>query len=232
MQHIQHIAPLLQTLLWVVLIAGLALRFHKPVYEILTALAARISGGSGVKLGPVEIAAQLVPQGPDRKRAKAESEIRELVQNATGAQPSAPPIPRRKAEARYYQAEDLALRALQAEYGATMRRQVTTGRDPGFDGVFSKDKHLYVVEVKYYTSFVDTEKLSLSAERIGRTVESLGWPNVILLLAVVFEHPDAIQKYEARIRDTLTRLPIETELKTFALPELRSRFGISPPDDG
>jgi hypothetical protein len=47
--------------------------------------------------------------------------------------------------AKYFQAEDLVLRAIQSEYGATVSRQVTAGADMGFDGAFVSNGRLNIV---------------------------------------------------------------------------------------
>jgi len=70
-------------------------------------------------------------------------------------------------QAKYFQAEDLVLRAIQTEYGAAVKRQVTAGNDMGFDAAFSSNGRLNIVEVKY----VGVAR-SLSHLRIARTTNS------------------------------------------------------------
>ncbi len=55
----EHISPLIQTVLWVGLVAAIVWRFHIPIYGILAALQKRVESGASVKAGPFEISERL-----------------------------------------------------------------------------------------------------------------------------------------------------------------------------
>jgi len=59
--RMEHIAPLIQTLLWVSLVGAIVWRFHRSIEEILSALHKRIDGGSNVKAGWFELTDQFRP---------------------------------------------------------------------------------------------------------------------------------------------------------------------------
>lgn len=229
----EHIAPLIQTVLWVGLIAGIVWRFNKPIFDLFVALNKRIVAGSTIKAGPFELSDQLKPQDPSKQKEKAESEVRELLQAETETN-SAPPTQRvARVQARYFQAEDLVLRALQAEYGTTISRQLTAGADMGFDGAFVIRGQLSIIEVKYFTGHVSVNKLRHSLDRLTASIEQYGWGNVRIILAVVFENSEDIDKVEKSLKEEIvvcTRFWVE--VRCYSLQELQQKFGVSGENNG
>ena len=136
--------PLATTFLWVLLIVGLVAWFNKPLRAILEAVHRRIETGSTVKAGWFELTDQLRPQSPEQQRERAKIEIAEVEQQevagSIGNQTS-----RADAVNLYLQAEDLALRAVQAEYEIPLSRNLTTSGGAQFDAAFVKDGRLHVV---------------------------------------------------------------------------------------
>ena len=164
----EHIAPLIQTVLWVGLIAGIVWRFHAPIYGLLVALQKRIETGSNVKAGPFEISDQLKPQDPASQKEKAAVETQEVLEAQEKLSPAAAPAISisTSIQARYFQAEDMVLRAIQAEYGAPINRQVTAGRDSGFDGLFITSGRTNVVEVKYIAGKGQNQRIKATIQRL------------------------------------------------------------------
>jgi len=231
----EHIAPLIQTVLWVGLIAGVVWRFNKPINDLLIALHKRIDAGSTIKAGPFELSDQLKPQDPGKQKEKIESELRELLQIETTAAPT-PFSPDRRAatvQAHYFQAEDLVLRALQAEYGSTISRQVTAGADMGFDGVFVSKGRLHIVEVKYFVgSGAQLDRLRMSVDRIASSLKRYGWRNVQIILAVVFENPDDLVKRSERLKEIAAASTVPVEIRCYSMAELQQKFGVAGEGNG
>lgn len=232
----EHIAPLVQTVLWVGLIAGIVWRFHTPIHGLLSALQKRIEGGSNLKAGPFELIDQLRPQEPEKQKQKVESELLEALPVAPDALPSAPALPGlvegRSRQAIYFQAEDLALRAIQAEYGQPISRQLTAGSDVGFDGVFTINGRLNIVEVKYVRDVKTIPRLRSSLERIVGAVEKYNWRNVQLILVVVFEREEDVPKADISLLHTVKGLEVPVAIRPFSLPELKRRFGLAAGEGG
>ncbi len=229
----EYIAPLLQTVLWVGLL-GIVLRlFHKPIYDLLITLQKRIESGSNIKAGPFELTEQLKPQDPSQQREKAALEIEELMQEQRPEQvQKLPEVVSRKAlalKAKYFQAEDLVLRAIQTEYGATVERNVTAGSDIGFDGAFVSNGRLNIVEVKYLarptSNFFNILK---SVDRIEASITRYGWRNVQILLAVVVESAEDFAKVNTGLQAKIARKQdnVEVVIRCYTFAELQQKFGV------
>lgn len=227
----EHIAPLVQTVLWVGLIVGIIWRFHTPIHGLLVALQKRVEGGSTLKAGPFELIDQLRPQEPDKQKQKVEAELLEASPIAPDVAPTVPALPglveSRSRQATYFQAEDLALRAIQAEYGKPISRQLTAGSDVGFDGVFTVNGRLNIVEVKYVRDVKTIPRLRASLERIVRAVEKYNWRNVQLTLVAVFEHEEDVLKADMLLSHAVDGLEVPVSIRAFSLPELKRRFGLT-----
>lgn len=233
----EHIAPLIQTVLWVGLIGVVLWRFYEPIHGLLVALQKRVEAGSTIKAGPFELTEQLKPQDPAKQKQKAASEIEEVLQvsNDTGAGPAPAPEGERPADiqAKYFQAEDLVLRAIQAEYGATISRQVTAGSDMGFDGAFVTNGRLNIVEVKYLRGpSGNVSRLRPSINRLANTVAAYGWNNAQIILAVVFERSEEVARATEMLKSLVAEARIPTVVRCFSLQELQRNFGVAENPDG
>jgi hypothetical protein len=169
---------------------------------------------------------QLKPTSAPKQATKAREENQESEQGqAIDTMPQLKSTPRTKA----LLAEDLALRALQEEYGASIRRQVTAGDDPGFDGAFVVENRLYIVEVKYFRSSFLPDKLESSILRLASSINRYGWTNVQIILAAVFEELDDAYKKTIRLSNAVSASSVPVVVRTFSMAELNARFGV-PPD--
>lgn len=227
----QHTAPFIQNLLLVGLIAGIVWKFHKPLYGLLEALQKRVESGSNIKAGPFEITEQLRPQDPVSQQQKAAAETLEVLEAQAQEQeaPEEKPLAERAStvQARYFQAEDLVLRAIQAEYGAPVKRQMAAGRDAGFDGVFYASHRANVVEVKYVPGRGHNQKLRAAVERLTATIQQYGWLNAQIILALVFETEEDIERVKELLSAAFLSNPIPVEVKTYAMFALEEQFGVS-----
>lgn len=228
----EHIAPLIQTVLWVGLIAGVLWRFYSPIYGLLVALQKRVEAGSNIKAGPFELTDQLKPQDPSKQKEKAESEVQEVLeampQLESTNMTSSPSQLAAAVHAKYFQAEDLVLRAIQDEYGATVSRQMTAGADMGFDGTFINNGRLNIVEVKYVSGSSNAVlKLRHSIERLSTTISKYRWHNVQIILAVVFERPEEVAKGYERLQELIALTSTPVVIRCYSFPELQRKFGIA-----
>lgn len=235
----EHIAPLIQTFLWVGLIVGVLWRFHAPIYGLLAALQKRVEAGSDVKAGPFELTQRFAPQDPAKQKEKAATELQEVLQATQKLEvpPAHPLTPEQAAtvQAKYFQAEDLVLRAIQAEYGATVSRQVTAGADMGFDGVFVTSGRLNVVEVKYVTSAVGPVQISRfrsSVERLSSAISRYGWRNAQVILAVVFENSEDLVRGGERLQKLAVASSVPLVIRSYSIAELQLKFGVAAQEGG
>lgn len=230
----QYIASLIQTVLWVGLIVGIVWRFHSPIYGLLVALQKRIEGGSNIKAGPFELSDQLKPQAPNAQKEKVAEEVQEVLeaQNVAAAEgavavPQSPLSERTKdIQARYFQAEDLVLRSLQAEYGAPVTRQVTAGRDDGFDGVLLAGGRTTVVEVKYIASGSSYPRIKPSIQRLTDAIRSYGWKNPQIILALVYENGEDVKHAREMLSSAFAKNEVPVIVRAFTISQLREQFGV------
>jgi len=130
-------------------------------------------------------------------------------------------------KAKYFQAEDLVLRAIQAEYGATISREVTAGADMGFDGVFVTNGRLNIVEVKYLRGpSGNVSRLLPSMERLVNSIVCYSWRNAQIILAVVFEKAEEVPRATELLKRLTSEMAIPVVVRCFALAELQARFGV------
>jgi len=230
----EHVAPLIQTVLWVGLIGGIVWRFHAPIYGLLTALQQRVESGSTVKAGPFELIDQLRPQEPEKQKQKAEAEVLEALPPQPESTLAAPALPRLvpTRQAVYFQAEDLALRAIQAEYGQPISRQVTAGSDLGFDGVFTVNGRLNIVEVKYVREINAIPRIRSSLERLASAIQKYNWRNAQVILVLVFEREEDVTKADMYVLQATKDLGVPVTTRPYSLPELQRRFGLEGSDGG
>lgn len=71
--------PLFQTILWILLIAILAIIFHKQCIQILKSILNRIEKGSSIKVGPVELRSDL--KSLDYASPEDSDEVYEVEEN-------------------------------------------------------------------------------------------------------------------------------------------------------
>ena len=222
----EHIAPLIQTILWVGLIAGIIWRFHAPIYGLLVALQRRIEAGSNVKAGPFEITDQLKPQDANSQKEKAAAEILEATIDQNPIAATAEALKPTTAS-RYFKAEDLVLRAIQSEYGVPMHRQVTAGRDSGFDGVFTSGGMTSVVEVKYIASKGKSPRLRESIHRLTKIIQQYSWNNTQIILALVFESEEDVKNQKEILSVGFSENAVPVVVRVFTMAQLEAQFGVN-----
>lgn len=223
----EHIAPLIQTLLWVVLIGGVMIRFHRPIYDILVSLQKRIDAGSSVRAGPFELGSDVRPSNADEQREKLAAELEQVLSEQADGPSEQPPVVQAQVQSRLIQAEDLALRAVQSEFGKPINRQMTLGLDVRMDGAFVLNDRLHVVEVKYLLK----PKSGLSSVRttLERYTNAFGRyrrSNVTIVLVLVFQNEIDVDVYTHQARTLSRGFSLDVDVRGYALPELQRRFGI------
>lgn len=238
----EHWGPLLQTVLWVVLIGGIAWRFHKPIEQLLEALTDRIKSGSDVTAGPFSVKG-LQPLSVQEQAVRANQEIEEANAVANAPAPPAPddepdlapapatppeptPTPTPQFRAKYFQAEDLALRAVQAEFGQPINRQVSAGPGQQFDGAFVHSNRLNIVEVKYVSKPPPKALLQQLLHRVQSFVLSHNFKSVNLILVAVVDRTSDVDATLKRFTAIADEASIPTVVRVYALSELQAKFGI------
>lgn len=239
----EHWGPLLQSVLWVGLIGGIAYRFHRPIQGLLDALTERVKAGSDVTAGPFSVKAMQSLSVPEQA-ARANQEIEEA--NAVANSPTIPtqaednssaqwstssfasttPAPTLQFRAQYFQAEDLALRAVQAEFGQPISRQVSAGRNQEFDGAFVHNNRMNIVEVKYVSKAPPKALLQQVLHRVQRFVVSHNLRSVNLILVAVVDRTSDIEATLKRFTSIADESSIPTIVRVYALSELQAKFGI------
>ena len=119
------------------------------------------------------------------------------------------------------------LRAIQAEYGAAVRRQVTAGRDSGFDGLLISNGRTTVIEVKYVPAARSSQRFRPSIQRLTETVLQYGWPNPQIILAVVFEREEDVKNSREFFAAAFSENPVSVTVRIFTLDQLKAQFGVS-----
>lgn len=234
----EHWTALIQTGLWVSLITGIAYRFHEPLQALLEALVERIKSGSDVTAGPFSVWS-IQSLAVSEQVARADQEIEE-ANNASYAAVSQAPFnesptptpsnaitaPTPQFRARYFQAEDLALRAVQSEFGQPISRQITGGRDQGFDGAFVQNNCINIVEVRYVAKAPPKVLIQQSLRRIQSYIASNNWRRVNLIMVIVVDHDDEVEPTQERITAVAAESPVPVTARVYALSDLKLKFGI------
>lgn len=228
----QYLAPLVQTALWVALAAAVLWRFHKPLHSLLTALAKRIDTGSSVKAGPFEISEQVRPQTQEDQSKRISAETRELL-SISNPPPSSGVTAASTHElittAQFFVAEDLALRALQAEFGEVLSRQVVVGTDLKVDALFMQGSELNLVEVKFLPSAVRlgdvVRQLIHRVEHGVATDKKLRHIRPNLIIVLVLNSAERLNSMRQELERFAEDSPLQVSFRTYLIEELQSRFG-------
>ena len=128
--------------------------------------------------------------------------------------------------ARYFLAEDLALRVVQLEYGASVNRQVTAGSDMGFDGTFIANGQLHIVEVKFFSTSLKIDLIHRSLERIIFALKRYGWKNVRIVLVLVNEDALEMETMMSRVQTLVKTIEFPVDVRGYSLRELQRQFGV------
>ncbi len=222
----EHLAPLFQTVLWVALVGGIVWRYHESVDGLLQALKRRIEQGGDLKAGPFELKGGLRSQDRAAQSHKLTNEVRELQLEHQTEDSAVSSQQGGTIQNRYLKAEDLAMRALQAEFAVPIARQVTGGRDGGFDGAFQTTEGDYIVEVKYsYHKFTRAKVRQVFSQLVG-SVQKYSWSKVRVLLVLIGESSDAFPVEERELQELVAAFPIPCTIRTYVLGDLERDFGV------
>lgn len=224
LQWMEGLSKISSSLAWPLFGLIVLLTFRRQFAELIGRI-------KSIELGKnkVVLDTQLRPMPAPQQAAKSREENKDTDE---GSSTSLPANMRASPQSRYLLAEDLALRALQEEYGASIRRQVTAGADPGFDGAFVIDNRLYIVEVKYYRSSFIPNKLQSSIFSLADSINRYGWSNVQIILAAVFDELDDAYTKTVRLSSAVSTSIVPVIVRTFSMAELNARFGVPPNIDG
>lgn len=233
----QYIAPLLQTLLWVGLVAGIIIRFHKPIHGLLSALQRRIEAGSTIEAGPFKLGADVKPTPPARQRERSEIELAQIV-NEQLTEPAAPgtpglpaPAEPTKLRSRFFQAEELALRAIQTEFNAPINRQVSIGPGLEADGAFVHNDELHLVEVKFIVRPKNARStIERALSHYQRGFGATRRKTVVIILALVFEYESDVTSSTLAFQEIANSTDLRIEVRGFSLRQLQATYGL-PADD-
>jgi hypothetical protein len=214
---------LIQTFLWVGLIGIIFYRYHEQIQALLEAVQKRIQSGSGIKAGMFEIQ----PQAPEQQKRKFDQEIREATgRNSSTSEES--PEASAHFRARYFQAEDLALRAIQSEYGVAINRQVRLGQFM-LDGLFAKDGTGHIVEIKFRKRPSSADEIREIADRIFAATNRFQWRNIRIIIALVYDSDSIdLDKEEERLIKAVEAFGGYVDLRCYSLKQLEQQFGILP----
>lgn len=233
----EHIAPLIQTALWVALVAGIVIRFHRPIHALLVALQQRIEAGSAIEAGPFKLGADLRPTPAVQQRQRSEAELAQIVTeqlelpgtsaDQTAGASAEPP----KLRSRFFLAEELALRAVQTEFNAPINRQVSIAPGVETDGAFIHKDELHVVEVKYIVRPKNAEStIRNTLAHYERAFGDTRKRSIILVLALVYEHEADIAASRARFEELARQSELRVIVRGYSRKTLQSTFGL-PADD-
>ncbi len=233
----QYIAPLLQTLLWVGLVAGIVIRFHRPIHGLLSALQRRIEAGSTLEAGPFKLGSDVKPTSPAQQRERSEAELAQIVNEqlsepvAVGGTALPAPAEPTKLRSRFFQAEELALRAIQTEFNAPINRQVSIGPGLEADGAFVQNDELHLVEVKF---IVRPKNASSTIERTlshyQRAFGATRRKNVVIVLALVYQFESDVTRSTLEFQEIANASELRVEVRGFSLKQLQATYGL-PADD-
>ena len=228
MQHLIALAPfvpLFQTLLWIVFALGLLFCFRRQTLSILRAIQRRIETGATVKAGWFELSEQIRPQTPEAQRKRLDDETKEVLGSQLKSQATETTTKPEDVRSQVVQSEDLAIRALQDEFGVPVNRQVTVGAGTPFDAAFFKDGMLFLVEVKTFLRPVDRLALQNTIARLIGYSDAL--PNLPkrYLLALVFRTEAEITQNEEKVILALGNFGSKVEVRMYVLRELQVKFG-------
>ncbi len=215
----EYIAQAMRMMIWLGVVGFLFRRYDEPVRDLLAAARIYFENAHRLAASRPEVfaPAPLAPEPPLTPIAIAEVEVLKPVADAPPSKP---------VHAKYSQAQDLALRAIQAEYGVSVGRQLSGGADMGFDGVFSHEGKLNIVEVKFVSALFNDKSMKQAVERITSTIIRQGWLNVRIVLVVVSENGEGFGAKIAALRKHFLANPVPVVVTVYTLSDLRARNAV------
>lgn len=217
------LAGILPTLLWVLLIAGIVWRFNSPIHSLLNAIAKRLEAGAALKFGRFEIGELTTPQLPEEQKARLQAEVQEIIRT-TPIEMQADT--KASLQSMYIQAEELALRAIQAEYGSSVQRQASLGHGVNVDGIIKIKNDITIIEVKYTIHKISLDVVKNAITQLRGYRDSV--PRIKdakFILALVHDQAEPGIS-EVVIREQAHKADIDLDIKLYSFRELASRFGV------
>jgi hypothetical protein len=229
---VSDILSFLQTFLWIILIGVVLYLYHNQLKKILDAIINRIEKGSNVKVGPLELSEALEPQNSFDQKVKLDTEVNEArningfeVMENTRSQGLI--ISENDIRLRILQAEDLALRAIQDEFGISISRQLKFNKDMGIDGFFAQNGTGIMIEVKYYLNKMTKMIIQNTLENVFNKIQCYHWKNIKVLFVVVYDNKSIESKPEEdRIKKILDKYTEKLIIRVFKIDELANRYNI------
>lgn len=161
--------PLMQSLLWPLVVITFLLLFRKKLRRILAIIVERLDSGSSVEAGPFKLGKKLTSPTREEREKKDAQDLSDAggpppppTDGGPSTQPQRPrPIVvspesyiRREEFARFHQIENAALSCVSDSLGIPITREVKPARRSNllFDGVALDPSGFRIVEVKIYRS--------------------------------------------------------------------------------
>ena len=170
---------------------------------------------------------------PDEKKEKIRKEAEAFVvenppEPVANSESPQTPIRNERINEKILLAEELVLREVQKEYGSPISRDASLGSDLGLDGLFAKDGKGYGVEVKLVRDRINKPALKNEIKKYSQFTSKRNFKNFNFVLAFAVE--DVFRFDEAGVREFVKNVSdsagINTEVKVYALAELRAKYGI------
>ena len=125
-------------------------------------------------------------------------------------------------------AEELAFREIEAEFSATVQRNVAAGSDQGFDGIFIHKGRLTVIEIKYVRRPQWRLSVEAALEHIQRAAANIKPAQAFILVLVTEPIPPERRELElARVRERLASTSLPVELRVYDFAELKTKYGVA-----
>ena len=236
MEPMQYIAPLFETLLWVILVAGIVFGFRRPIHGLLSAFQSRIEAGSTLEAGPFKLG-DVKPTPPAQQRERSEAELAQIVHEqltepaAVGVTALPAPAEPTNLRSRFFQAEELALRAVQTEFNAPINRQVSIGTGLQADGAFVQNDELHLVEVKFIVRPKNARStIERTLAHYQRAFGATRRRTVVVVLALVYQYDTDVTRSTLEFQEIANATELRVEVRGFSLKQLQVTYGL-PGDD-
>jgi hypothetical protein len=181
-----------------------------------------------------EVAAPIQTPAPNGMTQQAAAmKIPDLVAELNELKKTLDRITANTSQSQAYLAEDLAMRTIQTEFNTPLRRQVTGGRDGGFDGVFETNGQVQIIEVKYIGKRASpgetATRIRESILRIQRDTSKYGWTSSEIILAAVFASAEIPPEYQRAI-EAMCREVGRVTPRFYTLGKLKRQWGMDSED--
>lgn len=222
---IASLVPLAQTLLWVLLIGFIFIRYRNVIDRFIQIIQGRMESGSSIKAGPLEIGEYIRHQDQESQRIEVMREAEEYVSESDESI-ALSPKERSDLRANMVIAEDLVLRAIQDEYGEALRRNVEFPGNLTADAVFTKSDELHIIEVKFISGRSTLRVARSGIKQLERLIENHRDRNVRGILALVYLEDLGTSAHAVELEKLIADSSGRIEARTWSLEGLKYRYGI------